>query len=94
MECYDAEIKQKNYARGKILLEFVVWNDGCAAEVKTKIQSQGLAPTAQCISTILKGFCFDAPLGGPAKFRLPVLFQPVTPKASSGKRRKNRRRRR
>lgn len=77
MECYDRQIKTGNLAKGIILVDFMVWTDGCAAEVTARIREKGLAPTARCIENVLKGFCFDEPRGGPVKIRAPLLFEPV-----------------
>lgn len=80
MDCYDTQIRAKNFSKGIILLDFMVWNDGCTAEVNARIREKGLAETARCIENVLKGFCFDEPRGGPVEYSVQLLFEPVPPR--------------
>jgi hypothetical protein len=87
MECYDNQIKAGNLAKGVVLIDFMIWTDGCAAEVQARVKEKGLDRTARCIENIIKGFCGDEPDGGPVKLRAPMLFEPE-PSKRSGRRRR------
>ncbi len=87
MECYDEQIRAGNLSKGVILVDFMIWTDGCAAEVQARIREKGLADTARCIENIVKGFCVDEPNDGPVKLRAPMLFEPAPPGRSRRRRR-------
>lgn len=86
MDCYDKQIRSGNLAKGVVLVDFMIWTDGCSAEVQAKVREPGLADTARCIENIVKGFCGEEPDGGPVKLRAPMLFEPAPP----GERRRRR----
>lgn len=79
LECYNHQIISGNFARGDMFIELMVWNDGCTAEVTARTKNEGLSDTARCVENIVKGFCFDEPQGGTARFRVPLRLEPAPP---------------
>ncbi len=81
MQCYDKEISTGNIAKGIVQIDFMIWTDGCAAEVKAVSKEKALQTTASCVAAIVKGFCFDGAVASPLRYRTGMLFEPVSQKS-------------
>jgi len=80
--CYNKQVRAGNLTKGMIQLDFMLWTDGCAAEIATKTPTKGLIPTASCLKGVFQGVCVGE-IDSVVNYRTSLLFEPVPNKSRS-----------
>lgn len=72
--CYHSLLEKNKKASGKVVLEFVIAEDGTVES--TTIMNATTLPneTAQCIADVVKSITFPKPQGGKARIQYPWEF--------------------
>lgn len=82
--CYSRYAAQEPTLAGRVMVRFVVGNDGRVIEARAQPTTTNGAATrmdevARCVQSAFYTFTFVAPTGGPAALSLPLDFGPTTP---------------
>jgi hypothetical protein len=82
--CYSRYAAQEPTLAGRVMVRFVVGNDGRVIEARAQPTTTHGAATrmdeiARCVQSAFYTFTFVAPTGGPAALSLPLDFGPTTP---------------
>lgn len=72
--CYDAELRAKRKAEGKMLLRFVVGSDGAVKDAGPEGETAMGPELVACIVSTIKGVKFEPRTTGDATVMLPLTF--------------------
>lgn len=75
-QCYEASASRKKNVSGKLVVHFVIGDDGKVSESsikETTLEDEGLKT---CVVSAVKGWKFPKPKHGPAAINFPFQFGP------------------
>ena len=73
--CYETELAKDDSLNGKLMVSFIIGEDGKVLAAEMKSDGVGSAALAECVLQRVGAMGFPAPTGGAVKVSYPIVFQ-------------------